>query len=473
MSLDSRAAKAGLTLTPALKAAIYDGNYFALMAGAGEGYLSAFAIFLGGTPLQLAVLTSLPAILGAAGQLVGLWILRFVTSRRMLICRAVFVNGMVWIPVVALPWLCELGESTVWIFIALMVVYHGSAGIAGPAWNSLIGELVPEQIRGSYFGFRNRLIGLFTFLAMLSAGQMLQFAAVVGNLPLGYAAIFSAACFARLRSRYWLGKYDDPDHRVSGHHDFSFWQFVRRAPYSNFARFVVYVAIINGAVAFSAPFFTLYMFRDLRFSYLEFTLTAAASVLVQFLTMQYWGKLADTFGSKKLLNILGAGVVVAPLLWLVSGSIWYIIGVQFFSGAVWAGFNLAAATFLFDAVTPAKRARCTAYQAVMNSIFVTIGALAGGALAGSLPNSVAVLGWEWTPTSPLILLFVISAILRLMASVILLPRFREVTEVEPIRHTELLFRITGLRPISGVTFSIFTGGAKGRLKRNRRGFSGR
>ncbi len=469
MSLDSSAQKAGLTLTPSLKAAVHDGNFFSVMVGAGEGYLSAFAIFLGGTPLQLAFLTSLPAVLGAAGQLAGLWMLRFLKSRRTLICHAALVHALVWLPIAGIPWAVGNGPWAVWALLGCLVLYYSSGGIGNPPWNSLIGDLIPENIRGAYFGFRNRLMGLFTFFAMVIAGQVLQVASVLESTAIGYAVIFIIAFGARLVSRYWLLQYDDPEHSTGHHHYFSFWQFIRRAPSSNFARFVLYISIINGAVAFSAPFFTLYMLRDLKFSYLEFTLTAAASVLVQCFTMQYWGRLADLFGSKKLLNILGFGVVLAPLLWLASKNFWFIIAVQFFNGAVWAGFSLAAATFLFDAVTPAKRARCTAYQSVMNSIFVTIGALTGGCVVHYLPESITVGDVVWMPQSPLIFLFAASGLLRLMASCALLPRFREVSDVEPIRHRELLFRITGIRPISGMTFSLFTGvGRRRRAKRSER-----
>jgi MFS family permease len=418
--------------------------------------------------MQLAFLASLPAAIGALGQLLGLWVLQFLRTRRALIASAVLINAIVWIPIAILSLMLAPSHLAVWCLLGLLVIYYASGGFAGPAWNSLMGDMVPEDIRGSYFGLRNRSIGMFTFISMLAAGQLLHLSNIISAPEVGYLVIFCIAGLSRMLSTYWLQKYDDPPHLTSHHHYFSFWQFIRRAPSSNFARFVIYVAIINGAVAFSGPFFTVYMLRDLQLTYFEFTLVAGASVLVQFLTMQYWGKLADLFGSKKMMNILSFGVVLAPALWLGGDSLFYIILVQFFSGAVWAGFNLAAATFLFDAVTPAKRARCTAYQAVMNGTLVTIGAVLGGLCVEILPSSVALPGWEWSPKSPLLFLFIISALVRLLAAIIFLPRFREVSEVEPIKHFELLFRITGLRPISGVSFGIITDGARRRYTRVQR-----
>jgi hypothetical protein len=40
---------------------------------------------------------------------------------------------------------------------------------------------------------------------------------------------------------------------------------------------------------------------------------------------------------------------------------------------------------------------------------------------------------------------------------VFLRRFREVRPVEPIRHRDLIFRVSHIRPIAGATFSLFTG----------------
>lgn len=39
------------------------------------------------------------------------------------------------------------------------------------------------------------------------------------------------------------------------------------------------------SVAIAAPFFVVYMLRDLHFTYLEFTINTAMSILIQFLAL--------------------------------------------------------------------------------------------------------------------------------------------------------------------------------------------
>ena len=86
-----------------------------------------------------------------------------------------------------------------------------------------------------------------------------------------------------------------------------------------------------------------------------------------------------------------------PILWLFSADFYYLVIVQALTGLVWAGFNLSAANFLFDAVSPPKRARCVAYQALVNATFVFAGSLLGGIVAGHLPATFRVAGFSWHP----------------------------------------------------------------------------
>jgi MFS family permease len=186
-------------------------------------------------------------------------------------------------------------------------------------------------------------------------------------------------------------------------------------------------------------------------------MVTAVMVITQFLTFRSWGRLSDRFGNKKILNLCGWGVCMVPVLWLFSPNLLYLMAIQAFGGFTWAGFSLAASNFIFDAVTPPKRARCVAYQGLINGFSVLAGSLGGGYLAGHLPQEWTIGAWIWKPSSVLLFIFLISGIMRLIAAAVFLPRFKEVRTVEPIRHRELIFRISQIRPIAGATFTLFTG----------------
>jgi len=440
-----------------LRESMRDGMAHAVMLGAGENYLGPFGIFLGATTLQIGLLATVPQLCAAATQWVGAVSIEHFKSRRRVIVAGVLAQSTVWIPMGLLPLLFGAGAGPVFALIGLTMLYQATAGFVAPVWNSLIGDLVPEDVRGRFFGRRNRLIGVATFVALLFAGGILHVFKLTGRAAGGFLLIFSVAFLARIQSAHHLARYRDPALALPDDARFSFWQFVSRAPHSNFAKFVFFVATINFAVAFSAPYFALYMLRDLQFSYLEFTLVSAASTISQFLTFRYWGGLTDRFGNKKILNICGFGIALVPALWVFSSDLIYLIVIQLFGGFVWAGFSLAAANYMFDAVTPAKRARCVAYQGMINGVFVVTGSLAGGFVATHLPPAVTLGSLVWHPVSVLLMIFALSGVGRLIAAALLLHRFREVRSVEDIRHRELIFRISHLKPIAGATFSVLTG----------------
>jgi MFS family permease len=440
-----------------LKAPIRDGVSHAVMLGAGETYLGPYGIFLQATTLQVGLLATLPQLFGAVMQWASALVMDRIGSRRAFICAGAFFQATLWIPIALLPFLAGRGPRPVLILLGFLLLYYGANGALTPVWNSLIGDLVHPETRGRFFGNRNRLTGMSTFIALLLAGGTLNLFQREGIAQAGFLIIFILAGLARLNSARWLARYDDPEFHLSPEQVFTFLQFLKRSPHSNFAKFVFFVAAINFGVAFSGPYFALYMLRDLQFTYLEFTAVTATATITQFLTVRYWGRLSDRFGNKKILNVCGWGVTLAPMLWLISSNIAYLMLIQTYVGLVWAGFSLASANFIFDAVSPPKRARCVAYQGLVNGACIVAGSLAGGFVAGRLPDSLAFGPLVWTPSHTLPLLFLISGLIRIVAAGILLRQFREVRPVEPIRHRELVFRVSHIRPIAGATFSLFTG----------------
>lgn len=429
----------------------------AAMIGAGETYLGPFGIFLHATTMQIGLLATVPQLFGAAMQWLGALVTEHTASRRQTIVRAAIFQAVIWLPIGLLTLLVGHGRSTVFILIGLAALYFGAGGFLTPMWNSLIGDLVPATIRGRFFGRRSRLTGISTFVALLSAGIVLDVSERLDYAAYGFLLVFIVAMIARLESARWLSRYDDPPLKMDRSQRFSFYQFVARAPYSNFAKYVFFVSTVNFAVAFSGPYFALYMLRDLHLSYLAFTAITAALAVAQFMTFRYWGGLSDRFGNKKIMNVCGWGVGTVPFLWLVSPSFWYLIAIQVYSGFVWAGFTLAAANYMFDAVTPPKRARCAAYQGMINGVFVFAGSLLGGYVAIRLPHVFMAGSWLWYPQSVLLVIFLISGVMRFVAAGMLLRMFREVREVEAIRHRDLIFRISHLRPIWGARFSLISG----------------
>ena len=436
-----------------------DGVAHAVMLGSGENYFSVYAIHLQASVLQIGFLSALPPFLSTFFQFGAVALIERLGKRRSMLVTSATAQALLLLPIAVLGSFHLPGQTLVSVLIAIVILYWGASGFIAPLWTSLIGDLVPPEQRGRFFGRRNVYIGIATVSSLALAGLTLELSRVFQMESIGFAIIFGVALLARLYSARCLSQYPDPKMDLSPEHRFSLWDFLRRSHHSNFARFVYFQASMNFAVFLAAPYFAVYMLRDLGFNYFQFTLITLASLLAQFLPMHYWGQISDSFGNKKVLTISGAGVILAPILWLFSSNFYWLIFAQLYGGFVWAGYNLATANFMFDAVSPPKRARCVAYQSLVNAIMLLLGSLLGAWLTG--PRFAEpmrdLLPVFLSHGSEFPMLFLISGGLRLFLLIFWVGRFHEVRTVEQIGHRELVFRISHLRPIAGATFGFLMG----------------
>ncbi|MBU4459391.1 MAG: MFS transporter, partial [Verrucomicrobia bacterium] len=229
---------------------------------------------------------------------------------------------------------------------------------------------------------------------------------------------------------------------------FSFWDYLRRAPRSNFTKFSFAVAMMNGAVNTAGPFFTVYMLRDLHWTYFQFTVSTVVFLVAQSVVYRWWGAICDRHGARSVLKATSVILPVLPLLWAFMTSYPALLVAQALSGCTWAGFNLASTNFIYDAVTPQKRARIVGYHGLLNAFFTLIGGnVIGATLAEVVPASFAIGPVHVTLLSSLPAVFVASSLLRILAAAIMLPRFREVREVERVGTLALLRRLGRGEPV--------------------------
>lgn len=440
--------------TKTSKDIVKEGAFDAVKIGAAETYFSAFGVFLGGTPLQIGALATLPPLVGAMFQAVGMRLSERITSRRAAIVRAMKLQAMLVLPIGLIPYLCGTGWWAVTALIAIISLYHMTIGFIAPMWNSLVGDLIPPTSRGEFFGFRNKWMSIVTFAGVFGAGYAIHYSKAWGITQFGFAVVFLIAAVSRYVSGRAFERVPDAVLHVPDDSKFTFWQFIIRARHSNFVKFVFFISCMNFATALSGPYFAMYMLKELAFSYQEYMFVVAAVVLAQFSVMRAWGALSDQFGNRQILRVCGFLISINPFLWLVSSNIWWVVFIQLYSGIFWAGFNLAAANFVFDAVTAPKRARCFAYQSIINGVLVFLGSALGGYIATRLPSGAGSTLAVFVSESPFLILFVVSGLLRFMTMVVLLPTFAEVRRVQKIRSHQLLIRVTSLRPLWGATFGV-------------------
>lgn len=440
-----------------LKHSIRDGVYYSAMIGTAENYFSAFAVFLKATTTQVGVLASLPPLLASFSQVISAWLGRRLLKRKEIIVGGALLQALSLIPLMALPvWYPGLALPLVIVFA---VIYFIGPNLGSPQWGSLMGDLVRESRRGRFFALRTRLSSLANFTALGIAGLILHLFAGWEMTYWGFVAIFTLASIFRLLSAWHLSKmYDPPGHVAAINTGLGgLWQVYRE---SGLLPFTAFFACMQLSVAIASPYFALYMLRDLEFSYLGFMFNTAASVCVQFLTLNRWGRLSDLFGNRLILATTGFIIPVMPVLWMFSTDYVYLLVVQAISGLAWAGFTLSAGNMVYDLTPRDHRVTLMAVHGVVAASGTFIGALIGAWLGNHLPNEITFDGEVFSWLTPLYGVFLISGIARLITVSAFLRKLEEVRRVRPMSRAGLIFRVTRVAPLSGLIFEVVGRGDK-------------
>lgn len=434
--------KADEKIRKSLMYSILDGTFYSTMVGIGESFFSAFAVFLKANNIQLGLLGSLPQTLGSISQLFSNKLLKLFKSRKRFVCINAFLEALMYIPIILTFF---FGKFRIYTLILFVCIYWIFGSILNPAWNSWVGDLVNEKKRGAYFGKRNKISGMASFISLLIGGFILQnFTNGVKTQYTGFVIIFILALIARIFSFIFLTKKYEPSYNVLPEAEFSFIEFLKKARFRNFGLFVFYLSLMNFSVYIAAPFFVAYMLYDLKLSYLGYTILIAIPLIVKYMSMPIWGKASDNYGTKKILSLTGFLMPLGPILWIFSSDFYYLGLVQAFSGFTWAGFEIASFNFIFDTTSPEKRATCVAYYNVLNGIGIIFGSLLGGMIV--MYNNVF-----W---SKYLLVFLISGILRYQISIIFIPKLKEAREIERIPYHKLFLKVISTMPTMGLVYDL-------------------
>src|SRR3989344_1179134 len=430
------------TTRKSMKYSVYDGASFAVMEGATSSFMTPFAVALNASVNMIAAMSYIPQLAGAFMQLFAARIVEIVRDRKKILVYSSFIHALLWIPMLLIPYATPNQKYLIIVYMALQTIV---SNLMNPVGNAFLGDIVPVNERGRFFGLRNKVVGISTFISALLAGLLLNYFSPK-NPIIGFTILFSVAFAARALSGVFKFGMTSPETQFAHEDKFSLKDFVKRMNKTNYGHFVIYMMFFKFAVNIAAPFFAVYMLKDLGFTYIQFTIVMAVELMASFLTMGIWGKMIDEKGTKSVLYITGILTPIIPFLWLFSGNFYYIILIELFSGAAWAGFNLSTSNFIFDAVKPENRVRCITYFKFFEGIALFAGAAVGGLIISYIPH--------WIFLSSISFVFLISGILRIIPAVTMMPTLHEARLIELDIGDSFFKRFVRVKPSEGIVVEV-------------------
>lgn len=426
-----------------MRLSILEGVAFAMMVGLSEAFFLADAIRLSASRLEQALVVTVPLFLGALGPLLGVLLLAKMRSRKPLVACCALAQSL---GLTGLAVATYAGVSSP-ILLILAATLHGFFGqTSGSAWSSWFGDLVPETVRGRYFGRRNRWAYGATFAAMLMSGLILNSleAKLVeptgGAGSPGFALIYGLAALARFGSVAL--HLITPEPRFGGLTPIKrAVQFTRTSSGRGLMRLLQANALFYFAVYVASPYFAPFMLEELRFSYLEYTAATTVVIAVKVLVLSRWGGLVDQMGPRPVFFVaaLIVGIIPLPYLW-TEGLGWVLVG-QAVSGVSWAAYELSLFSLLLNRTYRGIRPHVFALQSLLNGAAQLGGSLVGAALLAGLPGA------------DLRMVFAFSMVLRMIVALGLPKLVPEQRNELMLGRRAVLMRVIGFRPSGGLLMS--------------------
>ena len=189
------------TIRSSLKASTLDGVFGSILSSVTSGVLfTNFLLKLGASNVEIGLLSAVPMVANFL-QPVGAYLSDRMTSRRRYNLFVFGLSRLLWLMLVLeiawASWHHTEGDQLLQWTLGIVLVANLLVALGSASWLSWMAALVPDQLRGRYFGFRNSASSLtgLVFVPLMGLGV----SAWGGGTVQGYGAFLCLGVFLCFR----------------------------------------------------------------------------------------------------------------------------------------------------------------------------------------------------------------------------------------------------------------------------------
>ena len=340
---------------------------------------------LGASTFLIGLIGAMPA-LATLVQPLASYTLERTTRRKETFVILGSIHRLLWVLLALTPLVMGKPRLSISVGLWLLALSFLLGSFAGPFWITWIGDLVPEKIRGSFFGRRAMLGRMSGVLAALLAGQYLAKDPPLFKLAIVFS-VASIVGFTDILIHKWVP--DTPRRRRAGAPRKMLHILADPVKDHSFRAFMTFSVLMSLGGAAMGAYFNLYLVRELSLSYLQIALfITVLSALAYILFSELFGICADQFGNKPVLILCSVAVTFMPLILIPckpeSHPLFALVGIL--GGASWAGINLALLNLQIGLAPAEQRHSYTAAFAFLTGVATAAGALIGAGIATVTQN---------------------------------------------------------------------------------------
>jgi MFS family permease len=372
-----------------IRTSILDGMFFAIMLGSATPYLGLYILRFNGSATLVNLITAVQPIVSVIFTLLGTAFTNsFYIKKALAMPTSLAVR--LFVLVIALIPLLPARLHAITFFGVWGIMYIPWA-YSSLSWSSMIANVIPEEQRGRFFGFRNALTSFTTLLSTFLTGLVLT---KFSFLP-AFSGIFGVGFVCTMISLYFLSKTIEPVSTTPGEpkqirsgnvkwleldwrgklepfHD------PKHGPIFSLSCLAVFVFHIGYSMAI--PLYTIRQIQQLGFGNSTVSLIATLSGITALLGSYVGGRVSDRWGYRYVLLFSTLLALIPPLVWAFSSRLpWLIL-----TAMLW-GFTgnayLICYSFMVLAVSPVQNRSCyIGMNTVVGNLAAALGPLCGAAL---------------------------------------------------------------------------------------------
>lgn len=348
-------------------------------------FLVAIAIYMGASNVQIGILAALPTFTNIF-QLVSVWLVQRFNNRRAITVIGAICARTPLLVIGTLPLLFSASAS-VSALIYILSFQCLFASIAGGSWNSWMRDLIPQQILGSYFSHRSRLMQILNVTLSLFIAMSVDH--IKEHYPAheitAYCCMFIISGVTGMWGVYALARTPEPKSKPINNNIVKLFSKPLTVP--NFRKLLVFNSCWIFAFNLVTPFFSVYMMKTLGLPLVYVISLNIVSQVSSITSIKLWGRCSDRFSNKTIIRICAPVYIGCIMAWSVIGVMSaavlfpLLVIMHILMGASNAGITLALQNIGLKLAPAEEGIVYLVTKNIVTAVFSATAPLAGGLLA--------------------------------------------------------------------------------------------
>jgi MFS family permease len=373
-----------------------------LAANLAAPFFGIFALKLGATNTQVALLSSGPAIISLLVMIPGAFYVDRFPRKKRVTTAFLLANRFFYLALACVPFFTS--DYRAGALVVAVAVMNLPGAIGNVAWQAFISRVIPPAQRARAFARRNRWMNLVGTAAVVVAGRALD----VMSFPVGYQVMFVLAFVAAMVEIRIFQRLEEPPDPATATLDGPAVSAVATVPgatpdaagaekggllaglgrvlraagrdlgsHPRFIQYTLASVVFYFSWQIAWPLFTLYQVKVLGANNLWISVLQLANTGGALVGYGFWAAFADRHGHLKSLVVATTGICFVPFYYAFSHSLMAISVLNLATGVVFSGVNLALFNALLESTPESHSTRYIAYYNTAIALTTIVAPLAG------------------------------------------------------------------------------------------------